>query len=388
MLSHLLVVGVAFIVSFILTSFLYPFLLRYEFLRKTNLISLISVVFGSIVPSSVILLFYWNKFDFVSDISSWTFLAPLIGLAVVFATCFVDRVHAVTIGVFLATIIGVFGGGLFVDVIPDYPIYVNKICSVLMWFLFSIGIRSAARIYPVLQIQSITISAGFVLLFIFGASPFMVAVVAATLLASSSVAYLNCANQYFGTNVSPVIGYIIGWFGLISYNEMLMPCFVILVMFCLIEIGISLARRLTFLQKYKNFEENSFIVQICKSELDPKIILKSLWMLSAIVLVFCVFQANGVNSYSIPAFVGIITIWYIYKMINWKEEKSWKEINREAVNEIKETITTVVKEIKKNKKVKNNSVSKPKKAPKTKKVSKPDASTKVKNNSKAKKGKK
>lgn len=389
MMSHLMIVGAAFVISFVLTSFLYSFLIRFEVYRRINFTAIASVVLGSVIVSAISLMFGWDKFDFVSNIGFWSFLAPLIGLGIIFATCFVNRVHAVETGVLVASIIGVFGGDLFIDLIPTAPVYVNKICSVLIWFLFSLGIRTVAVLTPVLQVQGITISCGFVLLFIFGASPFMIGVFSAALLASMCVAYLNCSNKPFEAEFSPIIGYIIGWLGLISNNEMLLPCYIILVMFCFVEMGISLIRKLTFLNKYKNFRENSFVVQIYKSGIAPMMIIKSLWMLSGIVVIFAVFQANGVNNYSIPIFIGIVTLWHIYKLVNWREEeKNWKEVNKETVSEIKETIGTVVKEIKKTKASKINNDVKTSKTSKAKRTSTSKGNSKVKSSSKAKKGKK
>lgn len=388
-MSHLMIVGAAFVVSFVLTSFLYSFLVRFVAFRKINISATASVLLGTIISSTVFLLFCWDKFDFVSSISVWSFLTALIGVCIIFATCFVDRSYAIEIGVLVASVIGVFGGDLFIDFIPAAPVCVNKICSVLVWFLFSIGIRTVALLYPVLQIQGIIISGGFVLLFVFGASPFMLGVISATLLASMCVAYLNYSSQTLEPSLSPVIGYTIGWLGFISYSEMLMPCYVVLIMFCLVEMAVSLMRKLTFLKKYKNFEENSFIVQIYKSGLAPMVIIKSLWVLGGISVVFCIFQANGVNNYSIPAFIVAITLWHFYKMINWREEeKSWKEVNKQTVREIKETIGTVIKGIKESKKTFGDDAVKANKTSKKKKNTSTKKNTKVKNNSKAKKGEK
>lgn len=382
-MSHLLIVGVVFVVSFVLTSFLNSFLVNFEAFRKTNFSATASAILGCIIPSAVVIGFCWNRFDFVSDVGYKAFLAPFIGLAIVFSSCFTYKKYVVEASVLIASIIGVFCGNIFIDFVPDAPIWVNKICSVLAWFLFSVGIRVIATLQPILQIQGITVSGGFVLLFLFKTAPFMIAVVAGSMLASMIVAYLNHNNQSFEFESSPIIGYMIGWFGLITYSEMLLPCYIVLIMYCLVEMAISLIRRLTWMKKYKDFYGNSFVAQIYKSGLPPVIIIKSVWMLSGIVLFFCVFQANGVNNHSIPIFIGIITLWQFYKMINWKSEgKSWKEVNKEAITEIKDTLNNVVGEIRKTKEVKEKTTSKTKTLSKnkitSKKVSKGNASTKTK----------
>ena len=404
-MSHLVIIGATFVVSFILTSFLYSFLVNFEAFRKTNFSAIASTVLGCVIPSAVVLGFYWNQFDFVSDVGFWSFFAPLIGLALIFASCFTYKKYAVEISVLAASVIGVVGGNMFIDFIPDAPVWVNKICSILAWFLFSVGVRTVATLQPILQIQGVTVGGGFVLLFLFKAAPFMIAAVAVSMFASMLVAYLNHNSQSFEVELSPIIGYMIGWFGLVTYSEMLLPCYIVLVMYCLVEIAVSLIKRLTWMKQYKNFLGNSFVAQVIRSGLAPIVIIKSVWMLSGIVLVFCIFQANGANNYSIPVFIGVVTLWQFYKMINWKSEnKSWKEVNKEAFTEIKDTLNIVVDGIKevKEKKTKAASrakasskskstpktVSKRKPSSKTKKATVEKGNTKKEKNSEAKKGKK
>lgn len=353
MWSQWMFVVIAFVASFLLTSFLFSKLVFFEAFRKRNFSATASVVLGSVVSSAIVLAFSWDEYDFISDISIWTFLAPLIGLAIIFATCFINKAYVIEYAVLAASAIGVFGGNLAIQFIPDAPLFINQCCSILMWFVFSIGIRVVASLYPALQVQGVTISLGFVLLYVFGASPFMMGVVSAALLAAMCVAYMNYTNQTMGVDVAPIIGYVFGWFALVFYQEMLLSCFVVLTMFCLVEIFVSIARRLTFLNKYRDISLNSLCVQIYESGLPPVIIIKSLWMLGGVLAVFGIFQANGVNNYSIPAFVLIVILWQFYKMLNWRNEgKTWKETKNEVVSEIKETINNVVKEVKKTKKKK------------------------------------
>ena len=353
MWSQWMFVVVAFVTSFFVTSFLFSKLVYFEIFRKRNFSATASVVLGAIVSSAIVLSFSWDEYDFISDISIWSFLAPLIGLAIIFVTCFINRLYVIETAVLVASIIGVFFGNLSITFIPEAPLFVNQICTVIAWTFFSVGMRAIAALYPVLQVQGVTISGGFVLLYVFNASPFILGVISAALLASMCVAYMNYNNQTMGVDVSPIIGYVFGWFGLIFYQEMLFSCFIVLIMSCLLEMIIAALRRLTFLKKYKNFSMNAVLMQVYNSGLASIVIVKSLWMIGGILVVFSVFQANGVNYYSIPAFVAIIILWQFYKLLNWENEsKSWQETKEETVENIKETISSVIKEVKKSKKKK------------------------------------
>lgn len=343
MLSQWMIVVVAFFVSFVLSSFLFSKLEFFKIFRLNNFSAVAAVVSGSIISSIGFLSFYWNESDFVQDVSVWSFLAPLIGLVIIFAACLNNRVSLINWSVLIASIIGVFGGDLFINFIPEAPAWINKLCSVAAWMLFSIGIRCVAMIYPALQIQGITFAGGIVLLYFFGAMPFMIAVVGATFLAAMMVAYLNYYKQSIGVSVSSILGYFIGWFCFESYGEMLLPCVCVLAMFCLIEISVCLIRRLTFLDKYKVFLNNSVLMQVYQNGFPPAGIIKSLWMLSGVVVVFSVFQANGVNNYSIPVFVALIILWHFYKMLNWKEKDENKENTKQKVfDDVKTTISQMI----------------------------------------------
>lgn len=371
MLSQWMIVCIAFFASFVLTSFLFSKLENFEIFRLRNFSATASVVLGCVVSSVGVLSFYWDNYDFVSDIGLKGFLAPVIGLAAVFITCLINRRYLVELGVLIASFIGVFAGDLFIEFIPSVPDIVNKLCTVVVWFLFSIGIKVVAALYPFLQMQGITISGGIVLLYIFGVAPFMMGVVGATLLAAMMVAYMNYTNQTMGLTVSPIVGYLIGWFGLVSYNEMLMPCFIILTMVCLVEMSVSLLKKLTFMKKYRDFTNNSFLMQIYESGLAPFAMIKALWLLSGVLVVFCVFQANGVNSYSIPVFVFVVVLWQFFKLIGWKnEDKSWKETNKEVISQIKTVVNEIRKSAKSTKKVNGVKKTKQVKQRKTSKIKK------------------
>lgn len=343
MMSQWMIVFVAFFVSFVLTSFLFSKLEFFKIFRLNNFSAVASVILGSVISSIGFLSFYWNENDFVTDVSVWEFLAPLVGLAIIFATCLNGRIALLNWGILFASIIGVFGGDLFIEFIPSASVFVNKLCSVVVWTLFSIGIRCVAVVYPVLQIQGVTFSAGIVLLYFFGAMPFMLTVVGATLLASTMVAYLNYYKQSMGVEVSSILGFFIGWFCFVSYDEMLLPCVFVLIAFCLVEMSVCFIRKASFLEKYKSFLGNAVMLQIYESGFPALGIIKSLWILSGVVIIFSVFQANGVNNYSIPVFIVLVVLWHFYKMLNWQEkERNWKDTKQAVVDDVKTTITQII----------------------------------------------
>ena len=347
MISQWMVILGAFLVSAVLSSFFASRLANFRAFCTRDFYATASLITGCLLTCIFVLPFFWDTYDFVSNLGIWAFLAPMVGLLVIYATGFIPIRFVTEAAVLLASVIGVFGGNLYIEFFAQYSAFVNKLCTILVWFLFSIGIRAVASLYPVLHIQTVTISAGFVLLYIFGVIPFALGCVAAAFLGAACVSYLNYRSQVLSVGVSPIIGYFIGWFGLISYNEMLFSCYIVLVLFCLMEMTVSLLKKRTFLKKYEDFSTNSFLVQVYKAGLPAAIIIKSLWMLSGVVVIFAVLQANGVNDYSIPVFVAFLMLWQFYRMIDWKEDiKTWKEKRQDIVSNVKQTIENVKKQTK------------------------------------------
>jgi hypothetical protein len=84
------------------------------------------------------------------------------------------------------------------------------------------------------------------LLFFFGQAPFIMGAYTACLLSCFLIAYFYCREYPLGAQSSPLVGLILGWIGLLAYQDFLGPCFMIFSMLYLTEFLFSFAKKITF----------------------------------------------------------------------------------------------------------------------------------------------
>jgi hypothetical protein len=211
-----------------------------------------------------------------------------------------------------------------------------------LW-LFSYGYQALSGVSYLPQSEGITICSGIIILFLFGQAPFILSVGAAGLLGALLIAYIHNKRQPIAANGAPVLGFILGWLGLMSYNEHLLPCFTIFSSFYLMELVIALCYKITFIPKYKNISYNSISLQALKKGLPAVVENKIIWNSNILLLIFGLFQLNSPSPYSIPLFAIIIIGWQLYRMLNWEQESlTLKETNKNLINELKNSFSNLL----------------------------------------------
>ncbi len=339
---HALILAGVFLISLVLAAVSFSLIGKIEKMREKMVVPalILSSVFFSVVSLSVLL--FWYQFDFVNNINYRSFLIPLTGIVLICGAMFINIRYAVSTAVLVSTLISVFGGGLEIVFFTESSRIINQLFTVIIWSFFALGYRALAGLNPLPQCEGLTVSIGFSLLYLFGVVPFMMEVMAVSLLAILLIAYIYKNKLPFGIASVPVLGYIIGWFGVLSYGEYLLPSFIIFVTFYLIELTICTIRKVLMLSDYKDFHYNSISVQVFVDGISPYEIIKTVWFTNIVLVVMGAFQINSNNPYSIPIFVVLIVVWQLYRMINWQHEnKTLKEVNRELVTDIKKSINNM-----------------------------------------------
>lgn len=334
--TQTLLVGLTFLTCLVAAALLFSTLVKNKFLHE-NLLSAACSVSGSVIIGiSLITFFFWYPYDFVSDLKMWQYLLPLLSSLLIVASFFVRRRFAIAIGVLLAAVISVFVAGLSINFFPELPSIFNQLLTVAILWVFAMGYRALAGLNPLPQSEGIAISAGFILLYLFGLAPFIVGASAAGILGSLLIAYLYSASQPLGIASAPVLGFILGWLGLVAYGEYLLPCFVIFATLYLLELLVCTARWITLLPQYREFAYNSVSVHSFSDGFPAQAIIRVIWNTNILLIILGLFQVNGTNAVSIPVFAALITCWQLYRMTNWQQEsQTLKETNRELVKEIK-----------------------------------------------------
>ncbi len=311
--------SVAFIVSMFVSALMFSFFGRVDYLQRKMVGSAIFIILGLTVGCFAVLPFFWYEYDFIVEINFWKFLIPFLGGAIIIGAAIFERNYFVSLAVLLAVILGVFILDIEISFFERAPRFINQGITVAVWWLFAMGYRALSGLNTLPQVEAMTVGLGFLLLSWFGVAPLMIGVFSASLIAVFIIAYLYSAANPVGILVSPVVGFVLGWLGLMVYGEYLLPCFVIFMMYYIVEFVVCFFKKITFLPQYRDFEYNSITFQSFYNGLPVMVVIKNVWMINAILLVLGLFQLSGVNSYSIPIFVALLVSWQLYRMFSWED---------------------------------------------------------------------
>ena len=354
MSDHFLIIGLSFLVCLIIAAISFVASFKTAFFRDRYLSAAIS--FGVTILAGVIPLtfFFWYPHDFTTDISVWQYALSLIcGLLILLAFPF-QKLWLTALAVLIASASGVLITGIQINFFPNFPGLINQILTIAALWLFAFGWRAVAGLNPLPQIEGISICGGILLLYLCGMAPFILGVSAAGVLAALTIAYLHGSRQPFGINAAPFLGFVTGWFGLICSGEYLLSCFVVFSLFYLIEFGLALTRRLTFLPQYQELAYNSASVQSFSDGFPAQSVLRVIWSTNILMIVFGLIQVNSTNAFSIPAFAALIAGWQIYRLMSWRNaSQTLAETNRLVLQNFKDFISDFLSSKKNNKPDKN-----------------------------------
>ncbi len=339
MSPHFLVIGLYFLICLIVSAILFSILAKKDFLRKNSLSGILAVGGSLVICTTPLSIIFWHQYDFVADIKCWQFLLPLLASLLILIALFIKKPFIIAGATFIASAISIFGANLSITFIPQLPLWVNQILSIFVLWGFALGYRAISGLNPLPQIEGITICLGFIMFYFFSLAPFILGSFCAGLLGILLISYLHSQTQPISAVAAPFLGFILGWIGLLSFKEYLLPSFVIFTTFYLLELLICGGRYITMLPQYRDFKSNSVSLQSLNSGLQSHTLLRIIWNTNILLLVFGLFQVNSASLFSVPSFAAIITCWQLYRLVEWQQEtKTIKETNQEIVTNIKKSV--------------------------------------------------
>lgn len=330
--------GLSFLICLFIAAVFFSSLVKNNFLRENHFSAAISICGTIILGLCPVIAVFWYPCDFINNFRLWQFFIPPATTLLIIAALFVRRPFTVAAAVFVAALISIFTAGFEIVIIPSIPLFANQLLAAVALSGFALGWRTLSGLNPLPQTQGISVCIGFLILYFLGNAPLVMGICSAGILATLIIAYLYSKVQPVGLQASPLLGFIIGWLGLISYNEYLFSCFVIFTTFYLLELIVSLARKLTFLPQYKEIAYNGITLQAYSEGLPPYMVIRTIWNTDILLIIFGLFQIHAGNNYSIPVFTALITCWQLYRISNWQTaSQTLKETNRELVKEVKKS---------------------------------------------------
>lgn len=340
----LISMGISFAVGMFLSGVLHIYFAKQKILEESYLSSIMAITFSSIISITAISLILWNTDDFVGEISRQQYLIPLCMSLIIIAVTILGSTISTLITIALICAFNTYYTDITIIFNDSIPMWSNMFLTALCWWLFSCGFYCISGLSPEPQSQAITPALGMVFLTLLGMAPLVLGTTAAALTGILLIAYIRSADQPINQYCAPVLGYIIGWLGLMSYPEYLLPCFAIFAMYYFTEASLAILRKITTLKKYQTIPYNTTLYQAYIEKAPAQIISSIIWMTDIMLIILGIFQVNGDNAFSLPVFAMILCVWQQYRTINWqKPNQTLKETNQEVIKSIKTTFSSLFK---------------------------------------------
>lgn len=340
--SGLLILGMSFVVGMLMSALFHVWFQYSDFLRENFLSSSFAVAGASIISIVALTMFFWVDDDLVGDISLGQYLLSLGCGLLIIPTLFIPIGAVVVCGVFIASFLGVYLSDITIIFYPGLPEWLNMFLTSLTLGLFACGFYCVAGLTPFPQSQGMVPAAGFVILTALGLAPLVMGISAAVLLGVLIISYMRGMIQPMEHLSAMLLGYIVGWLGLMSYPEYLLPCFVVFVMYYIMECLVAVFCKLTTLPQFAELPYNSTLYRAFDESGSQEMVSRLIGYTGVLLLILGVFQTNSDNCFSFPIFAAMLCAWQQYRTANWQTpDKTLRETNREVLDSIKKSFNVL-----------------------------------------------
>ena len=303
---------------------------------------------------SLIYAFTPTRSDFINDIGIGQVIIPLLLAGIIYAVSLISKISRFTpVAIFIAAGISVFLlPADFLMFSGNLPFWLDRLCILLIWFLFSNFYYILNGIDGLAGSQTISIGAAFLVLGIIDAIPLFYTMIAISLISiSGSFLILNWfpSRIQLTTDSCRVLGFIIGWLLVFSSAEGLAPCNFIFMTFYILELAQAAIKKISLRDKYESLVSDTTYYQANISGLAPAEICIFLFKLETVLIIIGGFQLYSPNVYSLPALSLILGAWFLNKLKNWQTpDKGLKEINKDFMEDIRQNIEEIKNNLGKN----------------------------------------
>lgn len=320
--------------------------------KKTSS-SLLSMTFWllPLITQCIYLYTMWSSADFINSTSRLQFMSPILfALPFILISSYksISLLYRFLLSIVLSTI-SVFMFNLPIDIIPQAPLWINQTLAVFLWSIITISMRIINKYDSFVVSESFSICTGIACLYFIGGIPFALGFYA-TGFAALSLSFL-LYNWYPARITMPdstadIIGFILGGLLISSSTESAFSSVFIFFLLFFAETLFATIQKLTFLPQYTNIRDNTSFSHAINSGMPFSAVIGHFIRINVFLILFGCFQAYSPNPYSLLLITTIITVWQMYRLINWQQpSSSLKEINKEILAEIKTKISKVKQQI-------------------------------------------
>ena len=287
----------------------------------------------------------FNDNDFICNFSAFELCFYLLGAGIIFLVnqFFAKKISFITTLAIIA--FAVVSLPHEMKIFPNLPLWTNNILYILFWFSFCWAFKYLNGTDGVATIQSLTITVGLFLLSVNGAVPRFIGTTA--LFWSGVLLAFLIFNWYpsklkLGLPCCLALGFLLGGLNFRSATEGMASCVLVFNLYAVVEIFLAIFKSLFGRQSLSDITANTFYFQAEVSGLSPDNIANNIIRLQIALIVLGYFEAFAPNQYSVPLLSLVICFWYLNKIAHWQEAgKSFKEINRDVIGEIKSNFTSI-----------------------------------------------
>ncbi|MDD4555856.1 MAG: hypothetical protein PHE89_00815 [Alphaproteobacteria bacterium] len=323
-----------------------------QHLAKKSIFAFIGVYLVTFIAFTALYFGIYTPTDFLHNLQYESLAIAFVGGALIFTVYSFPKTEKFG---FLAVLLSC--AAIYFTIPEDFrifeeniPAWADKLCIILALFYFSMIYKYINVIDGLLVSQNGTIGIGVAALALIFSIPLLGGFGGIILATSIPLLFFNRypAKIQISSAGATAFAFVLGWLLLLIGMETSVSCSLILILFPLVEATQALLKKATFLEKYKDINENTFCAQTNIRGLYPDIIRENVTKVIILCVLLACFQIFSTNLYSIPAFGVVAVLWFLMKMKDWESSnKSLSEINKETIESLKDNIDEIKKYIKK-----------------------------------------
>lgn len=199
------------------------------------------------------------------------------------------------------------------------PLWAEKIILAFVWSLFALGYNTMNAGDGVLSSESLAITIGLVLLCVIGVLPELSGYYAAVFIALFMALHffmLYPAKITLNNTQCRLLGFLLGWLGILSTIEGSGSCFLILAMYYIFETSVAFFKKLTFKKQYRDMAANTFYGNLTAAGVAPKTVSDLVSRINLILMLLAGFQIYSPNNFTIVIVAYIAVFWLQQKALS------------------------------------------------------------------------
>lgn len=202
------------------------------------------------------------------------------------------------------------------------PPLAEKISLALLWSLFAFMYFTLNGVEGVVSLQTLSVALGVMVLFALGMISSLYGLYSCVFIALFLA--LNFFTSFpssikLSTSDCRIIGFMLGWLGVLISLESAGSCFIILSMYYIYETAIALVKKISFQNQFKLLTNNTFYARLADAGVSPQNIGKFISRLNLVMIILACFQIYAPNNYTMLIVAVFMIFWMTGKVTSSQE---------------------------------------------------------------------